>query len=48
LLIPTTDGPRTWHCLRRSLIRQFVAAVRDIADDPEPVEFLGTRDRAAL
>lgn len=48
LLIPTSDGPRTWHCLRRTLIRQFAAAVRDVADEPEAVEFLGSRDRAAL
>ncbi len=48
LLIPTSDGPRTWHCLRRTLIRQFVVAVRGVVDDQEPVEFVGLQDRASL
>jgi ArsR family transcriptional regulator len=39
LLIPTHDGPRTWHCLRRALIHQFAHTVVDLADEgSEPAE----------
>lgn len=38
LLIPTSDGPRTWHCLRRQLIRQYADAVAAIADGSVPLE----------
>lgn len=31
LLIPTNDGPRTWHCLRHSLVKQFAEAVVETA-----------------
>ena len=38
VLIPTTDGPRTWHCLRRNLLRQYAAALVDLADDSVRIE----------
>lgn len=33
LLIPTIDGPRTWHCLRRALLKQYADAVVGLAED---------------
>ena len=33
LLSATKDGPRTWYCLRRAVLRQFAGAVEMIAGD---------------
>lgn len=30
LLIATPDGPRTWYCMRRAVLRQFAAAILDL------------------
>ena len=32
LLTGTRDGPRTWYCMRRAVLRQFAAAILDLAD----------------
>ncbi len=32
LLDATRDGPRTWYCMRRGVLRQFAAAVGDLTD----------------
>ncbi len=32
LLTGTRDGPRTWYCLRREVLRQFAKAILDLAD----------------
>lgn len=34
VLFRTQDGPRTWYCLRRSVLRAFAKAVEDLADYP--------------
>ena len=33
LLCPHKDGPRTWYCLRRAVLRQFADAVAHLAGD---------------
>ncbi len=33
LLSATKDGPRTWYCLRRSVLREFSRAVDDLAEE---------------
>lgn len=30
ILVATRDGPRTWHCLRRSVLHGFAAAVEEM------------------
>lgn len=30
IVFATKDGPRTWYCLRRSVLRQFARAVEDL------------------
>ncbi len=32
LLTATPDGPRTWYCMRRAVLRQFAAAILDLTD----------------
>ena len=32
LLTATRDGPRTWYCMRRAVLRQFAEAVLDLAE----------------
>ncbi len=34
VLSATKDGPRTWYCLRRSVLRSFVEAVENLAAAP--------------
>jgi ArsR family transcriptional regulator len=33
ILHATKDGPRIWYCLRRSVLRQFSAAIADLATE---------------
>ena len=33
ILFARKDGPRVWHCMRRSVLREFAHAVLDLADD---------------
>jgi len=33
ILFATKDGPRTWYCLRRSVLRQFADAVNDLTSE---------------
>ena len=33
LLEATKDGPRTWYCLRRAVLRQFAGALEMLAGD---------------
>jgi len=32
LLDPTRDGPRTWYCMRRAVLRQFADAIIELTD----------------
>jgi DNA-binding transcriptional ArsR family regulator len=32
ILFATKDGPRTWYCLRRSVLQRYAAAVDHLAD----------------
>jgi DNA-binding transcriptional ArsR family regulator len=32
VLFARNDGPRVWYCLRRSVLRAYAAAVRELAD----------------
>ena len=32
LLNATRDGPRTWYCMRRALLRQFAEAMIELTD----------------
>ena len=32
LLTATPDGPRTWYCMRRSVLKQFAEAVLELTD----------------
>lgn len=34
ILFARKDGPRTWYCLRRSVLRQYADAVARLAADP--------------
>ena len=34
VLFATKDGPRTWYCMRRSVLRQFADAVDDLTVEP--------------
>jgi len=38
LLIATRDGPRTWYCLRRSVLAQFAAAVEEMTNRSELID----------
>jgi len=33
ILFARKDGPRVWYCLRRTVLREFAAAILDLADD---------------
>ena len=33
ILFCRKDGPRAWYCMRRSVLREFAAAILDLADD---------------
>lgn len=37
ILHATKDGPRIWYCLRRSLLKQFSAAIAGLATEFAPV-----------
>lgn len=38
LLFARQDGPRSWYCMRRSVLDRFLAAVGDLADaDSRPI-----------
>ncbi len=34
ILFARKDGPRTWYCLRRSVLREFAKAVDDLTAEP--------------
>jgi ArsR family transcriptional regulator len=34
ILFARKDGPRTWYCMRRSILRDFAAAVVDLTAEP--------------
>lgn len=38
VLFATKDGPRTWYCMQRSVLRQFVDAVDDLAVERALIE----------
>lgn len=38
ILIATRDGPRTWYCLRRSVLDQFAAAVAELTSRSELID----------
>jgi len=33
VVFATQDGPRTWYCLRRSVLKAFAAAVEDLSSE---------------
>lgn len=35
VLFVRKDGPRSWYCMRRSLLRRYADAVHDLADESE-------------
>jgi len=35
LLDATKDGPRTWYCMRRAVLRQFAEAIIELTDTSE-------------
>jgi len=37
LLFATQDGPRTWYCMRRSVLRRFTRAVVAVAEEADAV-----------
>jgi ArsR family transcriptional regulator len=39
ILFVREDGPRRWYCLRRSLLRDFVREIDDLAQSNQLVEF---------
>ena len=39
VLFARKDGPRTWYCLRRRVLREFAAAVQDLATEPLTLGF---------
>ena len=38
VVFATKDGPRTWYCLRRTVLRAFADAVRDLSSDLITIE----------
>lgn len=34
ILSAEKDGPRTWYCMRRSVLRQFARAVEELTTEP--------------
>jgi ArsR family transcriptional regulator len=40
ILSATKDGPRTWYCMRRSVLREFARRVEALTAEPVLAEFL--------
>jgi ArsR family transcriptional regulator len=36
VLFTRKDGPRSWYCVRRSVLRAFARAVEDLTAEPRP------------